>query len=55
MRVTVKLLLLILLLAMSGAVSPAPAAPPYGTLAIGVHVTLVARWLDPGETEAPRR
>src|SRR5580704_2418676 len=27
------------------------AAPPDGTLAIGVHVTLVSRWLDPGETE----
>jgi peptide/nickel transport system substrate-binding protein len=29
----------------------AVAAPPDGTLAIGVHVTLVSRWLDPGETE----
>jgi len=27
------------------------AAPPDGTLAIGVHVTLVSRWLDPGDTE----
>ena len=27
------------------------AAPPDGTVAIGVHVTLVSRWLDPGETE----
>src|SRR6266851_696876 len=33
-------------------VSPALAAPPDGTMAIGVHVTLVSRWLDPGETEA---
>jgi len=32
--------------------SPAFAAPPDGTLAIGVHVTLVSRWLDPAETEA---
>src|SRR5712692_5439335 len=32
--------------------SPALAAPPDGTLAIGVHVTLVSRWLDPAETEA---
>jgi peptide/nickel transport system substrate-binding protein len=28
------------------------AAPQDGTLTIGVHVTLVNRWLDPGETEA---
>jgi peptide/nickel transport system substrate-binding protein len=28
------------------------AASPPGTLTIGVHVTLVNRWLDPGETEA---
>src|SRR5712691_4988610 len=33
-------------------VSPALAAPPDGTMAIGVHVTLVSRWLDPAETEA---
>jgi peptide/nickel transport system substrate-binding protein len=35
--------------------SPVPgalAAPPDGTMAIGLHVTLVSRWLDPGETEA---
>ncbi len=32
------------------AAGPAPAAPE-GTLTIGVHVTLVNRWLDPGETE----
>ena len=31
---------------------PARAASPDGTLTIGVHVTLVNRWLDPGETEA---
>ena len=31
-------------------VSPAVAAEP-GTLTIGVHVTLVNRWLDPGEAE----
>src|SRR6266481_8201156 len=28
------------------------AVPPDGTMTIGVHVTLVSRWLDPGETEA---
>ena len=33
------------------AVSSARAADP-GTLTIGVHVTLVNRWLDPAETEA---
>ena len=31
---------------------PVSAAPQEGTLTIGVHVTLVNRWLDPGETEA---
>ena len=44
--------ILLVVLAVCGAVAPAPAAPPDGTLAIGVHVTLVSRWLDPGETEA---
>ena len=44
--------ILLVVLAVFGAVAPAPAAPPDGTLAIGVHVTLVSRWLDPGETEA---
>jgi peptide/nickel transport system substrate-binding protein len=29
-----------------------PAAAPEGTLTWGVHVTLAARWLDPGDTEA---
>ncbi len=32
--------------------SPVLAAPEPGTLNIGVHVTLVSRWLDPGDTEA---
>jgi peptide/nickel transport system substrate-binding protein len=49
---TARLLIGLLLLTLSGGVSPAPAAPPDGTLAIGVHVTLVSRWLDPGDTEA---
>src|SRR5438270_2302638 len=31
--------------------APAAAAPTDGTLVIGVHVTLVNRWLDPGDTE----
>jgi len=52
MRVIAQTLVLFLLLSMFGGLSPALAAPPDGTLAIGVHVTLVSRWLDPGETEA---
>jgi peptide/nickel transport system substrate-binding protein len=48
----VRITILILVLAMLAAGWPAAAAPPEGTLAIGVHVTLVSRWLDPGETEA---
>ncbi len=52
MRLTARILTLFLVLAVSGWAAPAPAAPPDGTLAIGVHVTLVSRWLDPGETEA---
>jgi peptide/nickel transport system substrate-binding protein len=48
----VRITVLILVLAMLAAGWPAAAAPPEGTLAIGVHVTLVSRWLDPGETEA---
>jgi peptide/nickel transport system substrate-binding protein len=52
MRSTAQILILVLLLSMVGWVSPAPAGPPEGTLVIGVHVTLVSRWLDPGETEA---
>src|SRR5688500_5844784 len=43
--------LALLLLVLLSAASPAPAAPE-GTLTIGLHVTLVSRWLDPGETEA---
>jgi peptide/nickel transport system substrate-binding protein len=42
------LLLLLLVAAFAG---PAAAAPE-GTLTWGVHVTLAARWLDPGDTEA---
>jgi peptide/nickel transport system substrate-binding protein len=42
--------LLFVLLALS-AVTPALAAPEAGTMVWGVHVTLVSRWLDPGDTE----
>src|SRR6185295_6946143 len=41
---------LVVLLALAS-VTPALAAPPDGTMVIGLHVTLVSRWLDPGETE----
>ena len=36
-------------------VTPALAAPPDGTMVIGLHVTLVSRWLDPGDTEGSSR
>ncbi len=48
-RSSVAVSLLVLLLC---AVFPVfAAAAPSGTLTIGVHVTLVNRWLDPGEAE----
>src|SRR6185503_12990751 len=52
MRSIAQIATLVLLLTLLSGVPTAPAAPPDGTLAIGVHVTLVSRWLDPGETEA---
>jgi peptide/nickel transport system substrate-binding protein len=52
MRSIAPFLTLVLMLTILGGIAPAVAAPPDGTLAIGVHVTLVSRWLDPGETEA---
>jgi peptide/nickel transport system substrate-binding protein len=45
----------IVVLALLSGAQPASAGPseaPAGTLTIGVHVTLVNRWLDPEETEA---
>jgi len=50
MRVLGAILTLVLVVSLG--VVPAAAVPPDGTMAIGVHVTLVSRWLDPGETEA---
>ena len=50
MRVRYSLVIVVLAAILAGA-SPATAAPD-GTLTIGVHVTLVSRWLDPGDTEA---
>jgi len=44
-------LLGLVVLALLAALAPAWAAPPEGTLVVGVHVTLVNRWLDPGDTE----
>src|SRR5436309_7660123 len=44
------LLLALLGLVLLAGVAPALAAPE-GTLTVGVHVTLVSRWLDPAETE----
>jgi peptide/nickel transport system substrate-binding protein len=51
MRAPRSLLTAVLLLVMLSGIPPALAAQE-GTLTIGVHVTLVSRWLDPAETEA---
>jgi peptide/nickel transport system substrate-binding protein len=51
-RVWFLAMVLALITTASAASAPAWAASPDGTLTIGVHVTLVNRWLDPGETEA---
>src|SRR5580765_8834704 len=50
MRVLGAILTLVLVVSLAPVL--AVAVPPDGTMAIGVHVTLVSRWLDPGETEA---
>src|SRR5262245_43753173 len=50
MRVVRSFAFLCLLALAPASVSSAVAADP-GTLTIGAHVTLVNRWLDPGETE----
>jgi peptide/nickel transport system substrate-binding protein len=53
MRARSSLLALALLLLLLVSLAPPGAvAAPEGTLTIGLHVTLVSRWLDPGETEA---
>src|SRR5262245_9978593 len=50
MRVGRSLIASLLAVLALSVTSPARAAEP-GTLTIGVHVTLVNRWLDPGEAE----
>src|SRR5436189_5178544 len=45
------LIIVVSLVTMLTTATPVPAAQD-GTMTIGVHVTLVNRWLDPGETEA---
>src|SRR6266699_3377769 len=50
MRVLGAILTLVLVVVLAPGL--AVAVPPDGTMAIGVHVTLLSRWLDPGETEA---
>ena len=50
MRVRRSLAAVVLVLAALCGVSPALAAPE-GTMTLGLHVTLVSRWLDPAETE----
>ena len=52
MRIRSLVVAALLVLLVFASVTPAFAAPPDGTLVIGLHVTLVSRWLDPGETEA---
>jgi len=51
-RRSLSIALLTLVCVATTSATPARAASPDGTLTIGVHVTLVNRWLDPGETEA---
>ena len=52
-RVVRPVVAVLLLMLVAGATGrPALAAPEPGTMVIGLHVTLVSRWLDPGETEA---
>src|SRR5467141_3348139 len=51
MRASRSLLIAALVLVMLEGAGPALAADD-GTMTIGLHVTLVSRWLDPAETEA---
>ena len=47
-----RLILGLVLVCLTAALPYPALAAPEGTLTIGVHVTLVNRWLDPEETEA---
>src|SRR5216683_1700705 len=51
MRASRSLLIVALVLVLLSGAGPALAADD-GTMTIGLHVTLVSRWLDPAETEA---
>src|SRR2546429_9726199 len=51
MRASRSLLIAALVLVMLEGAGPALAADD-GTMTIGLHVTLVSRWLEPAETEA---
>jgi peptide/nickel transport system substrate-binding protein len=51
MRASRPLPIAALVLVLLSSAGPAPAADD-GTMTIGLHVTLVSRWLDPAETEA---
>jgi peptide/nickel transport system substrate-binding protein len=44
-------LVVVLIAMLVGSFTPVAADAPVGTMTIGVHVTLVSRWLDPGDTE----
>src|SRR2546427_12678688 len=52
MRVRSLLLTILLVTILITPSSPSLAATDPGTLSIGVHVTMVSLWLDPGDTEA---
>jgi peptide/nickel transport system substrate-binding protein len=52
MSVRRALVIAVAFVLLTGSVGTWPAAAsPAGTMTIGVHVTLVSRWLDPGDTE----
>src|SRR4030095_483209 len=52
MRIRSLAMAALLALFVLSSVTPTLAAPPDGTMVLGLHVTLVSRCLDPGETEA---
>jgi peptide/nickel transport system substrate-binding protein len=50
--VSLGLVIVVLVALLLVPITAALAAPEPGTMVLGLHVTLVSRWLDPGETEA---